>query len=101
MKKTGDIAVITNVSVEPFLSRELSALSDVIDIPVEAVSVPFMEYREHDDIYSKTGMVFVWLNLESMVPDWEDRDAALLRNVHPISSGHIRNCAAISPGSPS
>lgn len=40
MKKTGDIAVITNVSVEPFLSRELSALSDVIDIPVEAVSVP-------------------------------------------------------------
>ena len=78
MKKTGDIAVITNVSVEPFRSRELSALSDVIDIPVEAVSVPFMEYREHDDIYSKTGMVFVWLNLESMVPDWEDRDAALL-----------------------
>ena len=78
MKKTGDIAVITNVSVEPFLSRELSALSDVIDIPVVAVSVPFMEYREHGDIYSETGMVFVWLNLESMVPDWEDSDAAFL-----------------------
>ena len=78
MKKAEDIPVITNISIESFFSRELAALSDAAGIPVKVFPVPYMEYRKYGDVYSKAGMIFVWLNLEGMAPDWQDGDGASL-----------------------
>lgn len=78
MKKKEDIPIITNISIEPFLSRELTLLSDAADILVKTIPVPYMEYREYGDVYSKAEMVLVWLNLEGMQPGWNDDDKKLL-----------------------
>ena len=78
MKKTEHIPIITNLSIEPFLSRELSALSDGAGVLLEPVPIPYMEYREHGGIYGKAGMVFIWLDLEGMLPGWDNGGGGLL-----------------------
>lgn len=79
MKNEEEIPVITNISIESFFSRELATLSDAMGITVRAFPVPYMEYRKHSDMYNKAGMIFVWLNLECMAPDWQDGDGASLK----------------------
>ena len=77
MKRTEYIPIITNMSIEPFLSRELSALSGETGILLKAVPIPYMEYRGHGDIFGKAGMVFAWLDLEGMLPGYDDMGGAL------------------------
>lgn len=77
MKKTVEIPVITNLSIEPFLSRELADLSDGTGLLVKPVPVPYMEYRGYGDAYKKAERILVWLNLEGMLPDREAGDGTL------------------------
>ena len=72
--KVQNIPVITNISIEPFLSQELSLLFQELDSPVEVTPVPYMEYRSYGDAYGRADMVFIWLNLEAMVPDLDNGD---------------------------
>lgn len=99
MKKTEHIPIITNLSIEPFLSRELSALSDGAGVLLEPVPIPYMEYREHGGIYGKAGMVFIWLDLEGMLPGWDDGGGGSRRDAPPSWSGRTRSCAATFPAS--
>lgn len=78
MKKTENIPIITNISIEPFLSRELSLLSDATEVLLKTIPVPYMEYREYGDAYSRAGMVFIWLNPEGILPGWNDDDTECL-----------------------
>ena len=77
MKKTVEIPVITNLSIEPFLSQELADLSDGTGFLVKSVPVPYMEYREYGEAYSRAERILVWLNLEGMLPYREAGDGAL------------------------
>lgn len=77
MKKTVEIPVITNLSIEPFLSQELSDLSEGAGFLVKSVPVPYMEYREYGEAYSRAEMILVWLNLEGMLPNREAGDGTL------------------------
>ena len=69
-EKKHTISVVSNITVEPFLVPVLEDLFAENTIEICCNFIPYEEFQT-SDLHAET--VVVWLNLESMLPDLEDK----------------------------